>query len=281
MKRKFLVLIAVLWAVGIVSLLPWNSRPVYSHCPDWEYTEGDPFFHPYCFPTLTAAADVATNTPAPPPPTTTPVPPTATRPTPIVTVKVIVPTKPPPTAINPVRTALPTATIPVPTVTPPPTKQSPTPTRGPAPPPTATPRPPAATGQPPTASPTPRLLPTAALAVSVFLHTAPVARTACIPQHAARPVALCPSGSGSGWWLYFIGNMGRSAAGPYVPYAAEMMDESVPVDLVNQVHPFSGHSLTVVWVPIEQNIEVRTAYSDGKPYVFNVSEGGVVSFEEW
>ena len=106
----------------------------------------------------------------------------------------------------------------------------------------------------------------------------------CLPKHAARPVALCETGSGSGWWLHFVAADGQVVTGPHVRFVsglAELASETVPVYLVQEISPTTGMPVTVVWLPAVQAVQVRTWYADGKPYVFLVFEGGRVAHWEW
>ncbi len=99
-------------------------------------------------------------------------------------------------------------------------------------------------------------------------------RLDCIPKHAARPIALCATGSGSGWWLYFIGPGGRVMSGPHVPYPS-------PALAGRQVvlrHYISGEPIWLVWS--SGRLQVRTVYA-GKPYHFSVGADGVVRHIAW
>ena len=102
----------------------------------------------------------------------------------------------------------------------------------------------------------------------------------CLPKHAARPVALCRNESGSGWWLYFIGADGAVVSGPHVSYNY-LIDEVMPVDLVRVNHALDGQLVTVVWLPAQRVILVRTSYAGGKPYVFHLERSGRVIHREW
>ena len=96
----------------------------------------------------------------------------------------------------------------------------------------------------------------------------------CLPEHAARPVALCDTRSGSGWWLYFIGD-GRIEAGPHVPYpSAAMAGRRVVLK-----HYISGEPLELAWG--SKHLQVRTAYSNGKVYAFRVDAQGRVEILSW
>ena len=103
-------------------------------------------------------------------------------------------------------------------------------------------------------------------------------------MHAARPVALCETGSGSGWWLYFVGADGRVETGPHVRFVsglAEVVAETVPVYLAQEVSPTTGRTVTIVWLPAEQVVLVRTEYADGKAYLFHVDHDGQVTHRDW
>ena len=126
----------------------------------------------------------------------------------------------------------------------------------------------------PTAQPTPEIVAPS----ETILSTAPIRKPVilrCLPKHAARPVALCDTGSGSGWWLYFVGPGGRVVSGPHVPYPSPaLMGRTVFVR-----HLITGHLVALVWRG--QALEVRTWYAHGKMYVFRVDRAGRVAFEEW
>ena len=65
-------------------------------------------------------------------------------------------------------------------------------------------------------------------------------------------MALCRSESGSGWWLNYVGSGGRIETGPHVRFVAglaELMAESVPIYLVQEISPTTGQPVTVVWLP--------------------------------
>lgn len=92
----------------------------------------------------------------------------------------------------------------------------------------------------------------------------------CLPKHAARPVALCETGSGSGYWLFFVTDRGI-ISGPYIPLAFEgKRFYRFPTD---------GRLLTVSWTAA--GIAIETSYADGKPYRFTVEPGGRVSWQKW
>ena len=67
----------------------------------------------------------------------------------------------------------------------------------------------------------------------------------------------------------------------FVAGLAELMTESVPIYLVQEISPTTGKPVTVVWLPSVQAVQVRTAYADGKPYVFHVERDGRVTHREW
>jgi len=96
-------------------------------------------------------------------------------------------------------------------------------------------------------------------------------RPDCIPPHAARPVALCETGSGSGWWLHYAG-WGLVITGPYVPYAGD--GERV------YVHPITGQLVTITW-PAPGIVRIATAYADGKPYTVVAYRDQRWTYEEW
>ena len=199
-----------------------------------------------------------------------------------------------------ITTSLPTATE---TPTPPPTAtETPTPlptaTETPTPPPTATETP----------TPLPTVLPTATSTYNSPKAQGDGARTGnsppsgtdpgesnlgrsepqwtsdCIPIHASRPVALCETGSGSGWWLYWIGGDGLIESGPYLPNARTIFQEGKAgerLTLLYTVNPLTSRQVLIEWLPQEQRIVLRTSYANGKPYEFTVAEDGAVQYVEW
>ncbi len=99
-------------------------------------------------------------------------------------------------------------------------------------------------------------------------------RSTCVPRHAGRPVALCATGSGSGWWLYYIGPGGRVVTGPHVPFpSAETAGRQVVLR-----HYISGEPIWLTWHA--DRLQVRTGYA-GKAYVFSVTREGWVRHEAW
>ncbi|MDE0078566.1 MAG: hypothetical protein OXO50_13675 [Caldilineaceae bacterium] len=96
----------------------------------------------------------------------------------------------------------------------------------------------------------------------------------CLPKHAGRPVALCESGSGSGWWLYYIGAGGRIESGPHVPYpSAELAGKRAVLR-----HYISGAPIELRWSA--ESVQVRTAYG-GKAYHFAIDADGGVRHIAW
>lgn len=175
------------------------------------------------------------------------------------------PGSPPPpddtaTPVPPTATPEPTATM-----SPPPKPTEPvgvtaTPTR-PAARPTATP-----TGTPkatPTVAQTPPRTPQKALALP------------CLPNHAARPVALCPTGSGSGWWLIYLARGNKPVAGPHIPFPHSWIDRT----RLEVLHELTLQPVSITWR--EDHIKVRTYYEDGKPYYFDAWEDGRVEHRRW
>lgn len=204
-------------------------------------------WHGYCYPNRQSTptrTPISTHTPAPPPP---PGPPEDTpRATP--------PPPPIPPEVTPTWTTTPD--VPPPPGTPAATDMvTPTATTQAASP------------------PSPSATPTGIVATSTAKRTkAPTLE--CIPKHAARPVALCATGSGSGWWLYFIGPRGRVMSGPHVPYPS-------PALAGRQVvlrHYISGEPIWLNWGA--GRLQVRTAYA-GKPYHFSVGADGAVRHMAW
>ena len=98
----------------------------------------------------------------------------------------------------------------------------------------------------------------------------------CIPTHAGAPVRLCPTGSGSGWWVYdsetgqiLQDDDGRLAHVPHIERLPAGEDRTL----------FASDALVAVW--IDRHVVVSTRYADGKPYVFSVFEAGRVVHWEW
>ena len=97
----------------------------------------------------------------------------------------------------------------------------------------------------------------------------------CLPQHAARPLALCETGSGSGWWLYYVGPGGRVVSGPHVPYPSPALDGRRAV----LRHYISGAPIVLDWSA--DSLQVRTVYDNGKAYFFDVDAAGRVDHIAW
>ena len=99
---------------------------------------------------------------------------------------------------------------------------------------------------------------------------------ACIPTHAGAPVRLCPTGSGSGWWIYDseTGQILQDADGrlAHVPFV-----ERLPAGEAQAL--FASKRLVAVWMG--NHVVVSTRYEDGKAYVFSVLEGGRVVHWQW
>ncbi len=100
-------------------------------------------------------------------------------------------------------------------------------------------------------------------------------RPQCLPRHAARPMALCRSASGSGWWLYFIGPGGRIETGPHVPFPSPAMAGRRAV----LRHFVTGAPIEIVWGA--ERVRLHTVYGDGKLYAFEAAEDGDVAFLAW
>ena len=98
----------------------------------------------------------------------------------------------------------------------------------------------------------------------------------CIPKHAGAPVRLCPTHSGSGWWIYdsATGQVLQDVGGKlaYVPFV-----ESLPIG--RELRLFASERVIAVWLGRE--ILVSTRYADGKAYMFHVKHGGRVAHLVW
>ena len=98
----------------------------------------------------------------------------------------------------------------------------------------------------------------------------------CIPKHAGAPVRLCPTHSGSGWWIYDseTGQIFQDAAGrlAYVFHVKHLPAGRVQV-------LFASERLVATWMGM--HVVVRTRYGDGKAYVFSISAGGRIAHREW
>ena len=139
--------------------------------------------------------------------------------------------------------------------------------------PTSSPAPTATATWTPTSKPPKRPTATVPTAIAVR-ETRRATNLRCLPKHAGRPVALCRSGSGSGWWLLFIG-AGRVETGPHVPFpSAVLVGRTVFVR-----HSITGRLVALSWRG--GYLQVRTAYGDGKRYVFRVRQDGRVVHQEW
>ena len=102
----------------------------------------------------------------------------------------------------------------------------------------------------------------------------------CIPKHAGRPIALCETGSGSGWWLRYIGPDGHIEYGPYVPNARTLRGQPDRV-IVDDDNPITGTSVKIKWVARLKHIEVATRYANGKPYVFLIGADSIIRIVKW
>ena len=98
----------------------------------------------------------------------------------------------------------------------------------------------------------------------------------CIPHHAAAPVRLCPTHSGSGWWIYdartgqiLHDNEGRLA---HVPF-----NERLPAGQVQVL--FKSSRLLAVW--LGSQVVISTTYANGKAYVFSIFTGGRTAHWNW
>ena len=98
----------------------------------------------------------------------------------------------------------------------------------------------------------------------------------CIPGHAAAPVRLCPTHSGSGWWIYDSrsGKILRDGEGQlvHVPFV-----ELLPAGRALLLS--SSTRLTAEWTG--DHVRISTRYADGKAYVFAIFPGGRVAHWEW
>ena len=98
----------------------------------------------------------------------------------------------------------------------------------------------------------------------------------CIPKHPAAPVRLCPTHSGSGWWVYAsaTGQIVEDGGGrlAYVPYwrlVQGLSERSI----------FVSEALAIIWTG--NDILISTRYPDGKAYVFSVLAGGRIVHHQW
>ena len=200
-----------------------------------------------------------------PSPTRPPIQPTAT-PTPTPEKRQ---DQPIPTATDTARTPTPTAARATPTAS----KQTPTPhpTQPPAP---ATPTASKQTPTPhPTQPPAPAT-PTATPANTAMPSDLASSGRDCLPTHRARPLALCPTGSDSGWWIiWFDGD--RRQTGPHVPYPAPWLNGRAQ----SARNPFTGAGVTFYWH--RSHLEIDTVDRHGKPYRVHINTHGDESYESW
>ena len=91
----------------------------------------------------------------------------------------------------------------------------------------------------------------------------------CLPMHAARPIALCETGSGSGWWLHFVTRTGV-LTGPYVPRAR-------PAGETQAFQNPAGGVVRVTW--LAGAVSISASYRNGEPYRFFVADGRVYWLE--
>lgn len=226
-----------------------NGTAYWRRLPNW---------HSFCYPRGRPTRRIYYDTPTPRPTAT----PTATA-TPTVT-DTVTPLPSATATETPTWTITPTAPAPpdtaTPTMTPTATSTRPaTPTAINRPPPieTVTARPPGPPSQRPQQGRT---------------YRQPELR--CLPKHAGRPVALCDTRSGSGWWLHFVGPGGRIVTGPHVPYPSiELAGRGAVLR-----HSVTGAPVVLVWSA--NRLQVRTLYA-GKAYIFSVTRDGRVTHEAW
>ena len=146
---------------------------------------------------------------------------------------------------------------------------------------TATPAPATTPASMSTKTPTAEPPATAAKPVSTQIPQARIAIAVdpgrhCIPHHAAAPVRLCPTHSGSGWWIYdtrtgqiLHDNAGRLA---HVPF-----NERLPAGQVQVL--FKSSRLLAVW--LGNQVVISTTYANGKAYVFSIFTGGRTAHWNW
>ena len=105
---------------------------------------------------------------------------------------------------------------------------------------------------------------------------APDPGRACIPTHAAAPVRLCPTHSGSGWWIY-DSETGQILQDPDGRLAHVPFVERLPAGQVQVL--FASERLVAVWMG--KHVVISTRYAYGKAYVFSLIEGGKVVHWQW
>ena len=105
--------------------------------------------------------------------------------------------------------------------------------------------------------------------------------------HAATPLQLCKAEGGL--QLYFLRSDGSSHTGPWLAPFTELAAthlSGAPVSLYNGANPFTGKSIRIDYLPVEQKIRVSTYYPDteydtNKPYLFTVDSDNKVTHEAW
>ena len=124
----------------------------------------------------------------------------------------------------------------------------------------------------PEGTPTPKT----EIAIISRANSRPDAGRSCIPKHAGAPVRLCPTGSGSGWWIYdsVTGQILQDGEGrlAYVPYPKRLRAGQAAV-------VFASERLIALW--LGNQVAVWTRYADGKAYVFSILVGGRVAHWQW
>lgn len=98
----------------------------------------------------------------------------------------------------------------------------------------------------------------------------------CQPEHAARPIALCHTKSGSGWWLHHIGPEGQIHTGE------EHIRYPTPAHTGRQVmirHHYTNAPILLTWH--DAHLHVHTEYADGKTYSFDISPEDQTKFLAW
>ena len=87
---------------------------------------------------------------------------------------------------------------------------------------------------------------------------------------------LCPTGSGSGWWIYDSesGQVLQDGEGR-LAYIAHV--ERLPAGRARVL--FVSDRLVALWA--DRHVLISTRYADGKPYVFSVLAGGRIVHWSW
>ena len=103
-----------------------------------------------------------------------------------------------------------------------------------------------------------------------------------VVSHSSTPIRIFEHTNGLS--CYFVGN-GEVHYGLLLPYvrdlASQYHSEAPPVVLYDGMNTAMLEPLRIIYLPKQQVIEVKTFYSEGKPYVFVIDEDNQVWHQRW